>query len=502
MKEVDRARQPETDVFNEAQVARQLGERALSIGVFCSARDLSETLTEPARELARLIGEQGHDLVWGASDIGAMHVISSEARLAGAKIIGITTESLSKSQHKSADEMIIAKDLSERKMILVERSDALVVLPGGTGTLDEVADVIERKKFGHHYKAIIFLNSGGFYDGLKAQFDRMESEGLLNRPVTDIVNFVSTPKAAMDLMENKQSEHMREILTRHDMVEHAEFTAGHSGALLYRTRSTKGERFVIKVSNDKTSSKEVKSNLRAYKGIQEAGLASVVPKIINGEDSDGRKYIVMPDLGETFTEQARSEVGVDYGDFLSGVGRLLHSAIRSNDRPVHTESLSASRTALKEYQASLKVGGLTDQQMLDTIDAINLDDLVSERSSFFLLDFTPDNVFVHGEQVQFIDPWEQPTFRGSPIPNLAQFQTLARDIYNLPGAKDADKQFEEMFGKMAEALNLTEEKMNKQRLLGSALQYSLSAFTRMNSIPEEAQEYYQQSVRAVSKLVA
>lgn len=502
MREGDKEPLPEIVAHDQAQIARQLGERALSIGVFCSARNLSETLTEPARELARLIGEQGHDLVWGASDIGAMHVISSEARMAGAKIIGVTTESLSKTQHKSADEMIIAKDLSERKMTLVERSDALVVLPGGTGTLDEVADVIERKKFGHHYKAIIFLNSDGFYEGLKTQFEKMETEGLLNRPVTDIVNFVDTPKEAMDLIENKQNEHMRDIFTRHDMVEHEAFTAGHSGALLYRALDSQGERFVIKVSNHKTSSKEVKSNLRAYKGIEEAGLASVVPKIINGEDVDGRKYIIMPDLGETFANQARSEVGVDYGDFLSGLGHLLNKTIVSNDREVHVESLDENRGALKQYQEYLKTGGFADQQMLNTIDSINMDDLASEKSSFFLMDFTPDNIFVHGEQVQFIDPWEQSTFRGSPIPNLAQFQTLARDIYNLPGAEAADEQFDEMFHKMARALDLTEEQMNRQRMLGSALQYSLSAFTRMETDPEKAEEYYQQSVQAVGKLVS
>lgn len=500
MREKEVVPQPGDERTIPVNLATQLGERALSIGVFCSARDLSATLTEPARELARMIGEQGYNLVWGGSDIGAMHVISAEARSAGAKIIGITTESLKRSQHKTADKMIVTEDLGERKMKLVELSDALVVLPGGTGTLDEVADVIERKKFGEHYKSIIFLNTDGFYEGLRNQFDRMESEGLLNRPVSDIVSFVTTPKAAMDLIVKKQSEHMQYILSKHGMVEHAEMTGGHSGALLYSTRDSQGERYVIKVSDDKTSSDEVKSNIRAYKGINGAGLSKVIPQIVEGENPDGRKYIVMPDLGETFTNQARSEVGVDYGDFLAGVEVLLQNTLKSDNASVHEASLEASKKSLEAYQASLRTGGLANQSTRDVVSDINLSKLSSNKSSFFLMDFTPDNVFVNNQQVQFIDPWEQSTYLGSPIPNLAQFQTLARDIYELPGARNADKQFEDMFSTMAEALALSDEQVRRQRLLGSALQYSLSAFTRLYSNPEKAHEYYRQSEQAIGML--
>ncbi len=483
-----------------AVVESSLGRAALSIGVFCSARDLSEELTHPARELGRLVGERGHDLVWGGSDIGTMHVISHEAREAGARIIGVTTESLSRSQHKTADEMIVASTLSDRKMVLVEKSDALVVLAGGTGTLDEVADVIERKKFGHHYKPIVFLNSAGFYEGLKMQFDRMEEENMLNRPLSDIVNFVSTPEDAMELIEKMQAEHLRTILDTHGLTEQAKISGGHSGAALYRARNEDGERFVIKVSEDKISTKEIKSNTKAYKAIDEASLGDLIPDIQTGEDPAGRKYILMPDLGETMTSRARSEVGADYRTFLEEVEKIFIYTLQDNRRD-HIGSIDDTKTMLKQFLASIKLSGIADQDILDATDRIDSERLSSDKASLFLLDFTPDNVFVHEGKVQFIDPWEQPTYKGSSIISLAQFQTLSSDVYDLPGAKDSEPLFERLFNLMGEKLELTNEQVEKQRMLGAALQFSLSSFTRINSDPDRAIKYYKKSYETIRKLV-
>jgi uncharacterized protein (TIGR00730 family) len=100
-----------------------------------------------------------------------------------------------------ADEMVIAGDLAERKRLLLEKADAVVIMVGGTGTLDEATEILELKKHGHTDKPVVLLNTAGFYDGLKEQFRRMEDEGFLPVPLTDLVFFAEEPVGALAYLE-------------------------------------------------------------------------------------------------------------------------------------------------------------------------------------------------------------------------------------------------------------------------------------------------------------
>lgn len=179
-------------------ISTKLGETGLKICVFCSANELKDSYTKPAEEFARLIGENGHSLVWGGSDSGLMKVVASGAQEAGAKIFGVSVEFLKSKARKNADEMIITSDLGERKAMMLDRSDVIVMMVGGLGTLDEAAEILEHKKHGHHDKPIIILNSNGFYDGLQQQLQRMDSDGFLPGKLEDYVHFANTPASAMD----------------------------------------------------------------------------------------------------------------------------------------------------------------------------------------------------------------------------------------------------------------------------------------------------------------
>jgi len=172
----------------------------MNICIFCSAYNSSEEYTGAARELATRIAEGGHTLVWGGSDKGTMKVIADAAQEAGGKIVGISVENFRHSARKNADEMIVAKDLSERKAILLARSDAVVVLPGGLGTLDEVSEVVELKKQGFHKKKVVILNVANFYEGLKIQMARMDKEGFIPHALAELVHFATTPKEVMDYL--------------------------------------------------------------------------------------------------------------------------------------------------------------------------------------------------------------------------------------------------------------------------------------------------------------
>ncbi|MEU7578383.1 TIGR00730 family Rossman fold protein [Streptomyces sp. NPDC041068] len=178
----------------------------MNICVFLSAADLDDRYTRPAREFAELLGKGGHTLVWGGSESGLMKVVADGVEEAGGRLVGVSVDFLADRarQVTAPDEMVIARDLAERKALLLEKADAVVIMVGGTGTLDEATEILELKKHGKHTKPVVLLNSEGFYDGLKQQFRRMEDEGFLPVPLTDLVFFAEEPVGALAYLEESQ----------------------------------------------------------------------------------------------------------------------------------------------------------------------------------------------------------------------------------------------------------------------------------------------------------
>ncbi|MFI6793169.1 TIGR00730 family Rossman fold protein [Nonomuraea sp. NPDC050383] len=173
----------------------------MNICVFLSAADLAETYTRPARELARLIGQGGHTLVWGGSNVGLMKVVADGVHASGGRLMGVSVHFLVDKVRPGVDDMVIAQDLAERKRLLLDKADAVVIMVGGTGTLDEATEILELKKHGHTDMPVVLLNTAGFYDGLKEQFRRMEDEGFLPRPLSELMFFADEPVEAMTYLK-------------------------------------------------------------------------------------------------------------------------------------------------------------------------------------------------------------------------------------------------------------------------------------------------------------
>lgn len=159
----------------------------MNICVVLSAADLDERYTLPAREFAELLGAGGHTLVWGGSDTGLMKVVADGVQAAGGNLVGVSVELFRHVARANADEMVFARDLAERKALLVARADAVVVMTGGLGTLDEATEILELRKHGLHDKPVVLLNTAGFYDGLMTQLLRMEQDGFLPVSLADLV---------------------------------------------------------------------------------------------------------------------------------------------------------------------------------------------------------------------------------------------------------------------------------------------------------------------------
>ncbi|WP_433555963.1 TIGR00730 family Rossman fold protein [Pseudonocardia xinjiangensis] len=179
----------------------------MNICVFLSGADLDERYTAPAREFAELIGKGGHTLVWGGSDTGLMKVVADGVRETGGRLVGISVSFLREWARKDADEMVIAEDLAARKSLLLAGADAVVVMAGGLGTLDEATEILELRKHRLHDKPVVLLNTAGFYDGLILQLRRMDAEGFLPVPLAELVFFADEGADALAHLEESVGTH-------------------------------------------------------------------------------------------------------------------------------------------------------------------------------------------------------------------------------------------------------------------------------------------------------
>ncbi|WP_328955068.1 TIGR00730 family Rossman fold protein [Kitasatospora purpeofusca] len=173
----------------------------MNICVFCSAYSLDDRYSVPAAEFARLLGEGGHTLVWGGSNAGLMGLLADGVKEAGGRLVGISVEFLKHKAYDGADELVTTADLAERKAKLLARADAVVVLVGGLGTLDEVTEVLELKKHALHDKPVVVLDTEGFYAGLRTQLERMDAEGFLPRPLGELITFADAPAQVFEQLK-------------------------------------------------------------------------------------------------------------------------------------------------------------------------------------------------------------------------------------------------------------------------------------------------------------
>lgn len=145
-----------------------------TICVFCSSSSaVDEVYFEAARNLGKAIAGQGWGLVYGGSDVGLMGAVARAVHLHGGTVVGIIPQTIHARgiAYETADELLITKDLRERKAEMERRADAFIAMPGGFGTLEEIVEVLTLKQLQTHAKPILFLNTNGFYDPLITLFE-------------------------------------------------------------------------------------------------------------------------------------------------------------------------------------------------------------------------------------------------------------------------------------------------------------------------------------------
>lgn len=152
-----------------------------NIGVFLSSRsDVSAAYHEAARQVGQWIGETRRTLLYGGSKLGLMEVLARTAKEAGARVFGIVPQFVVDRNHVSEllDVEIRTAGLSDRKTVIIDRSDVLVALPGGVGTLDEVFTLLAGRTANETNKRVILYDVDGCWQPLIDLLDRLVEAGL------------------------------------------------------------------------------------------------------------------------------------------------------------------------------------------------------------------------------------------------------------------------------------------------------------------------------------
>lgn len=167
----------------------------MNICVFCSANDnIDPDFFTMTCEMGKWIGREGHTLVYGGCDMGLMECVAKSVSESGGKVVGVIPSRLEQGGHvsKYIDECIVCNNLGERKQIMLERSDVIVALPGGFGTLDEIFSVASEGTLCYHDKRVIVYNMKGFWDGLRSLLDSLQQRGLMRGDYQRRICFASS----------------------------------------------------------------------------------------------------------------------------------------------------------------------------------------------------------------------------------------------------------------------------------------------------------------------
>ncbi|MBP7407440.1 MAG: TIGR00730 family Rossman fold protein [Flavobacteriales bacterium] len=161
------------------------------IAVFCGANSGTDTgILQAAQATGRAIALRGMGVVYGGGHVGLMGAVADAALQAGGKVFGVIPGFMVEKElaHRGLTELIIVRDMHERKMRMHELSQAVIALPGGFGTLDELFELLTWRQLGLHNKPIGLLNVNGFYTPLLQQIERMDRDGFLHGPTRVIAS--------------------------------------------------------------------------------------------------------------------------------------------------------------------------------------------------------------------------------------------------------------------------------------------------------------------------
>lgn len=175
----------------------------MNITVYLGARPGSDPVfRDRVRQLGHWIGSSGHTLIYGGSRCGLMGELAESVLLSGGKVIGVEPQFFVDAGrvYDALTQLIVTRDMPERKTKMIELGDAFIAFPGGTGTLEEIAEVMSRVCLRHLDAPCILYNLNGYYDPLKAQLAQMVDKGFSTAQDQQGITFAETLNEIEDIL--------------------------------------------------------------------------------------------------------------------------------------------------------------------------------------------------------------------------------------------------------------------------------------------------------------
>ena len=176
----------------------------MNITVYLGANPGNDpALADAARELGRWIGESGHALVYGGSKAGLMGTLAESVLRAGGEVTGVEPQFFIDAgfEYDAITRLIVTRDMSERKAKMIELGDAFIAFPGGTGTLEEIAEVMSKVSLKHLDAPCVLYNLDGYYEGLRTLLQHMVDMGLSTPEKLQGIRFADSLREIVEILE-------------------------------------------------------------------------------------------------------------------------------------------------------------------------------------------------------------------------------------------------------------------------------------------------------------
>ena len=175
----------------------------MNVCIFCgSASGHNPVYKEAAQEVAKLLYDSNASLIYGGGNIGLMGAIADELMHLGGEVIGVIPDFLLQKEvgHKGITRLEVVNSMHERKRRMADLADVFIAIPGGWGTLDELAEILTWKQLGLISASIGILNTNHYFDSLISQMNIMVSEGFLNPANLNELQIAQTPHELFNLL--------------------------------------------------------------------------------------------------------------------------------------------------------------------------------------------------------------------------------------------------------------------------------------------------------------
>ncbi len=172
--------------------------KGFAVCVYCGARGGNDPLyMAQATALGTTLATEGWQLVYGAGDVGLMGAVARAAQAAGGDTLGVIPVHLLKMEVGKTDltRFVVTETMHERKKVMYMNSDAIVVLPGGAGSLDEFFEVLTWRQLGLHAKPIFLLNVNGYWSPLVALIEHVIAQGFADPSLAGFITVVDDVEA-------------------------------------------------------------------------------------------------------------------------------------------------------------------------------------------------------------------------------------------------------------------------------------------------------------------